>query len=55
MRISRGGVRTNGRSSLPTREQNLATLVDAFGHRVLSIPTKEKVPATLADSERIPN
>lgn len=39
---------------LPTREQKLATLLHSYGHRVLFIPTKENVPATLAASERIP-
>jgi hypothetical protein len=39
---------------LPTQEQKLATLLHAFGHRVLFIPTKENVPATVTASKRIP-
>jgi hypothetical protein len=39
---------------LPSPEQKLATLLHAFGHRVLFIPAKENVPATVAASKRIP-
>ena|SRR6266478_7675730 len=39
---------------LPTQDQKLATLLPAFGHRVLFIPTKEYVPATVTASKRIP-
>src|ERR1700680_4945679 len=35
---------------LPTQEQKLATLLHDFGHRVLFVPTKEHVPATVAAS-----
>jgi hypothetical protein len=35
-----------------TQEQNLATLLHSYGHRVLFIPAKENVPATVA--ARIP-
>jgi len=40
---------------LPTQEQKLATLLYSHGHRVLFIPTKENVPATVTASERIRN
>jgi hypothetical protein len=40
---------------LRTQEQALACLLHAFGHRVLFIPTKENVPATVTTSKRIPN
>jgi hypothetical protein len=40
---------------LRTQEQKLACLLHAFGHRVLFIPTKEYVPATVTTSKRIPN
>ena len=40
---------------LRTQEQKLACLLQAFGHRVLFIPTKENVPATVTTSKRIPN
>ncbi len=39
---------------LRTQEQKLATLLHSHGHRVLFIPTKENVPATVVSSERIP-
>jgi len=39
---------------LPTQDQKLATLLPAFGHRALFIPTKEYVPATVTASKRIP-
>jgi hypothetical protein len=38
----------------PFREQKLATLLHVLGHRVLLLPTKEKVPATVTASRRIP-
>jgi hypothetical protein len=39
---------------LPIREQKGATLLPAFRHRFLLMPTKENVPATATASKRIP-
>jgi hypothetical protein len=38
----------------PTRDQKLATLLHPRGYRVLFIPTKEDVPATVTTPKRIP-
>jgi len=40
---------------LRTQEQKLACLLHAIGHRVLFIPTKENVPASVTTFKRIPN